>query len=742
MPVTRRSARLKASPVAAPSPHPENWEGSEDDGTGPIYVSYDLSQAEIESTGFGGIHYRSQWDQYQHYTVDMLEEMLGFRKIKWDGKTYRPIVEVTSQKVIGALSGRPPSSWTTKPKRQWDDDVKAMNSLLDLGRMQMEGLLNSQQLKSIQSTRGNFVSLQFGYQHGGGSEKPCNCGSKYPRQAQAFTKRVQMSPEFCLAAKFISHELKATAPKLHTLCKENMLHVKRHYSDESGTSTLHEAFTGSVLPTGTCGIMALGSFDSTKGGHLVLWELKLVIEFPAGSTILIPSSIISHSNIPVASPSIEKRFSFTMYASGELFRLAVNGFRTHKQIWGQDVNKNPRKRVLVEQHYRGINFKEIGISKLKDYKKPLIELNGIEVIMSPSAAARLMHLEIESPWSFQLRNPSNPAASTHAGMLEFIAQEGVVHLPYWMMKTVRLNEGDPIRITGTELPKGKFVKLQAQPVLFLEISDPKAVLEQALRNLTQGNIIENSYNSMVFGLLAMETKPGGLGEGISVLDTDLEVDFAAPVGYVEPERPKPAAPATMASKLKIDLDSQSRESSRPGSALSGGFEGAPTGQQTISKDGDHWGETLAGRKTKGKGISHRKVEQVPEGSKIIRTDNRKIVTADIWDTRVKVPAALNLPFGRLFFGFNALQPSCTYNRFPRATFPTTDTALPPGPLLLKRLLQRAANLNRRKRTFQRICGVREVIPLARGLTALLVQEVRPTPDFGVSDDEIIDIDSD
>ena len=33
---------------------------------------------------------------------------------------------------------------------------------------------------------------------------------------------------------------------------------------------------------------------------------------------------------------------------------------------------------------------------------------------------------------FQLRNPTNPAASTHAGVLEFIAEEGVVHLPYWV----------------------------------------------------------------------------------------------------------------------------------------------------------------------------------------------------------------------------------------------------------------------------------------------------------------------
>ncbi|PPR01476.1 hypothetical protein CVT26_015099 [Gymnopilus dilepis] len=284
---------------------------------------------------------------------------------------------------------------------------------------------------------------------------------------------------------------------------------------------------------------------------------------------------------------------------------------------------------------------------------------GGKIIMPQSALANLTNLDLESPWMFQLRNPSNPAASTHAGVLEFIAEEGVVHLPYWMMKTLRLNEGDPIRITGTELQKGKFVKLQPQSVHFLEISDPKAVLEQSLRNfsaLTQGDIIEISYNSIVFGLLVMETKPGG--EGISVLDTDLEVDFAPPVGYVEPERPKAAPPSTMASKLKIDLNSHSPGSSRPGSSLSGGFAGASTGATTLSKGGDQWesfkgkGETLGGRKTKGKGISHRKPEQVPEGSKIYRTDKHRIVSNDTLDSDAKVPAALNLPFGQLFFGFN------------------------------------------------------------------------------------------
>lgn len=153
-----------------------------------------------------------------------------------------------------------------------------------------------------------------------------------------------------------------------------------------------------------------------------------------------------------------------------------------------------------------------------------------------------------------------------------------------------------------------------------------ARLEQVLRNftaLTQGDIIEISYNSIVFGLLVMETMPGG--GGISVIDTDLEVDFAAPVGYVEPERPKAAAPVTMASRLKIDLSSSSPGSSRPASSLGGGFTAAGTGQTTVSKDGDKWesfkgkGETLSGRKTKGKGISAKAVQPVPEGSKIIKT---------------------------------------------------------------------------------------------------------------------------
>jgi hypothetical protein len=42
-------------------------------------------------------------------------------------------------------------------------------------------------------------------------------------------------------------------------------------------------------------------------------------------------------------------------------------------------------------------------------------------------------LDIEGPWTFHLRNPKNPKQlNTHAGVLEFIAEEGIVHLPAWV----------------------------------------------------------------------------------------------------------------------------------------------------------------------------------------------------------------------------------------------------------------------------------------------------------------------
>lgn len=51
--------------------------------------------------------------------------------------------------------------------------------------------------------------------------------------------------------------------------------------------------------------------------------------------------------------------------------------------------------------------------------------------------------------------------------------------------------------------------------------------------VTCGDVIAISYNNTVYELLCMETKPANT---ISIVETDLEVDFAPPVGYIDPSQ--------------------------------------------------------------------------------------------------------------------------------------------------------------------------------------------------------------
>ena len=77
------------------------------------------------------------------------------------------------------------------------------------------------------------------------------------------------------------------------------------------------------LAYGWCAVTALGTFDHTIGGHLVLPELKLVIQFPAGSTLFIPSAMFIHYNLPIAES--EARGSFTQFSAGGIFRWIAYG---------------------------------------------------------------------------------------------------------------------------------------------------------------------------------------------------------------------------------------------------------------------------------------------------------------------------------------------------------------------------------------------------------------------------------
>ena len=104
------------------------------------------------------------------------------------------------------------------------------------------------------------------------------------------------------------------------------------------------------LAGGFCAITAGGNFDPKSGGHIYLVDLGLIIEFPPGSTILLPSAVIRHGNIPIKES--ETRTSFTQFAAGGLFRWVDYGFRT----WDQLRRADPARSVQIEEN-RSQNWK-------------------------------------------------------------------------------------------------------------------------------------------------------------------------------------------------------------------------------------------------------------------------------------------------------------------------------------------------------------------------------------------------
>ncbi|KAJ6441956.1 ubiquitin fusion degradation protein [Purpureocillium lavendulum] len=163
---------------------------------------------------------------------------------------------------------------------------------------------------------------------------------------------------------------------------------------------------------------------------------------------------------------------------------------------------------------------------------------GSKIILPPSALDKVSKLHVQWPLLMELINGAKGKHS-HAGVLEFIAEEGRAYIPQWMMETLGMEVGDMIQIRTTSLELAKLVKLQPQNVNFLEISDPRAVLERAFRSfaaLTKGDVFNFEYNDEVYEMAVLDVKPETDKMGVCMIETDVSVDFAPPVGYVEPEK--------------------------------------------------------------------------------------------------------------------------------------------------------------------------------------------------------------
>ncbi|ODQ80278.1 hypothetical protein BABINDRAFT_7732 [Babjeviella inositovora NRRL Y-12698] len=247
---------------------------------------------------------------------------------------------------------------------------------------------------------------------------------------------------------------------------------------------------------------------------------------------------------------------------------------------------------------------------------------GGKIFLPPSALNKLTMLHIRYPMLFELES-EEMGLKTHSGVLEFVAEEGRAYLPQWMMSTLRIQPGALLKITNTDVPLGLFVKIEPQSVDFLDITDPKAVLENVLRRfttLTEGDIIEISYNDTIYGIKVLEAKPELASRAICVVETDLETDFAPPVGYVEP-----------------DYKAESTRTQTPVPLQQGAMSRAIEYAQLVSRTNSKPDPFASlGHKLSGKAVEE-KLEVVSYALEDIKLDG--------------VPAPLVLPQGQLFFGF-------------------------------------------------------------------------------------------
>ncbi|KDR76661.1 hypothetical protein GALMADRAFT_22471, partial [Galerina marginata CBS 339.88] len=193
-------------------------------------------------------------------------------------------------------------------------------------------------LVAAEHRRGRFPVMNVGVTHGNGTEEPVNRNN---REHTDVADRLLADPNVKRLASFASSSFQMWAPNVFSYYKERLQKLFNHMP------ALHRIFPRSIFPAaafnfgpsvctykhrdiyncpfGMCAIQALGRFDPGRGGHIVLWEPKLVIEFPPGSLVLIPSATITHSNTPVVEG--DERASFTQYCPGGLFRFVDSGYR-------------------------------------------------------------------------------------------------------------------------------------------------------------------------------------------------------------------------------------------------------------------------------------------------------------------------------------------------------------------------------------------------------------------------------
>lgn len=159
------------------------------------------------------------------------------------------------------------------------------------------------------------------------------------------------------------------------------------------------------------------------------------------------------------------------------------------------------------------------------------EMQGDKIILPPSILEILIELDVQYPMTFEIVTNNK---KTHCGVLEFTADEGTCYIPAWIMKNLYLKERDTVYIRNVALEQATFIKFKPE-LKFLELSDPRAILEYTLRTfscVTIGDKLHFDYNSKEYIMEVVDVKPK---KACCIIESDIEVDFDEPDGYITPK---------------------------------------------------------------------------------------------------------------------------------------------------------------------------------------------------------------
>ncbi|KAJ3564450.1 hypothetical protein NP233_g8288 [Leucocoprinus birnbaumii] len=284
--------------------------------------------------------------------------------VSWDGKTPRPLID-TAGVVFGVLAGRPND----------DEWLRASERLYEAMRIEASGAnFTDESLhdpKVLHHGRGHFPAINAGITPGQGSQFPHMVDLKIYDE---MISRLLKNKDLQYLADWHSWCIKAWSPDLYDRLKAclDKLHAHPIYGEGLERITPAGIFPAAAFnfgPNATtdphrdvknyafgwCSIQPVGPFKSEKGGHIFFDDLRLVVQFPSGSVILIPSATLTHANIRVTEG--DERASFTQYFPAGILRFVENGFRTEKKI-KKSLKSHKAK---LEFHERKSKGSEIGM---------------------------------------------------------------------------------------------------------------------------------------------------------------------------------------------------------------------------------------------------------------------------------------------------------------------------------------------------------------------------------------------